>query len=169
MCGKNKSEIAIKMTIGAILKEEHLLNKSVEHMIRDYSELISGERNSLEFKRWQVEMLNEDVRQKLEKAKANLLKSKLSFEQAKQTRHSREDANRQKASNVRYESEKFEKIKALRIENEHNRHLELVRKVKEFEKSVRSTGEQLVAEKRRIVKKIDDSEAKAQQSALEIV
>lgn len=72
----------VKLNTAVVLKDEHLIKKQVQDVLKKFDYLESGQGNPHEFLRWQEEMRLNDLKAEQERIEMKKLQSKLTYEEA---------------------------------------------------------------------------------------
>lgn len=80
----NKQNVSepVKLNTAAVLKDEHLIKKQIDEMLKKFSYLEMGQGTPNEFLKWQAEMRLNDLKNEQEKIELKKLQSKLTYEEA---------------------------------------------------------------------------------------
>lgn len=152
-----------------MLREEAVLKKQTQEVIKNFEYLENGDRNANEFKRWQQEMKKTDLKQQIENSEKLKLQSKISYEKAKNAREEIAKTNKVKAIELQQKAEEHIKKCMEEKREEEIKRKQMVQEIKENEKNVKYIIEELVDAKKQIAKEIIKESEYLQKLALEEV
>ena len=158
------------MNTAVVLREEHVIKKQTEELVKKFDYLENGERNEDEFLSWQQEMRLNDLRQQIEESEKLKLQSKISYENAKLAKEEAVLSNKTIARDLLMQKEAFNKIRADKKREEDSLKKKIVTDVKEYEKYVINTvKDELISTKKAIAQEVaKESEALQQQAYKEV-
>jgi hypothetical protein len=152
-----------------VLREEAVLKKQTQEMIKNFDYLETGDRNSVEFEKWQQEMKTNDLKQQIEQTVKLKLQSKISYEKAKYARDEIAKVNKIKAAELILKNEQHLKQCMEEREEEDLKRKQAVLEIKEGEKNIKSIKEELIDTKKQIAKEVIKETEYLQRLALEEV
>jgi len=152
-----------------VLREEAVLKKQTQEMIKNFDYLETGDRNSVEFEKWQQEMKTNDLKQQIEQTVKLKLQSKISYEKAKYARDEIAKVNKIKAAELILKNEQHLKLCMEEREEEDLKRKQAVLEIKESEKNIKSIKEELIDTKKQIAKEVIKETEYLQRLALEEV
>ena len=159
------------MNTAVVLREEHVIKKQTEELVKKFDYLENGERNEDEFLNWQQEMRLNDLRQQIEESEKLKLQSKISYENAKLAKEEAALTNKTIARDLLMQKEALNKIRAEKKKEEDSLKKKIVTDVKEYEKYVINTvKDELINTKKAIAQEVvKESEALQQQAYREVL
>lgn len=144
----------IKLNTAAVLKDEHLIKKQIDDIIKKFSYLEMGQGSPNEFLKWQTEMRLNDLKAEQEKIEMKKLLSKLTHEEAilakanvVQNKKAQVKQIQQENSLLKKEKEEKEKIENEKIKN-------IVNTILQDEKKVKQIKEKVVEDKKIIAQQV---------------
>ena len=152
-----------------MLREEAVLKKQTQEMVKNFDYLENGDRNSVEFNKWQQEMKTNDLKQQIEQTEKLKLQSKISYEKAKFAREEIAKVNKAKAAELLLKNEQHVKQCMEEKLEEEQKRKQAVLEIKESEKNIKSIKEELIDTKKQIVKEVIKESEYLQRLALEEV
>jgi len=138
-----------------VLREEHVIKKQTEHILKKFGYLENGDRNEDEFLAWQQEMRLNDLRAEIEESEKKKLQSKISYENAKLAKENEALANKTIAKEIHNQKEIMNRQRMEKKAQEEvtNRQNAIV--IKEYEKYVaHNVKEDVINSKKAIAQKV---------------
>jgi hypothetical protein len=127
------------MNTAVVLREEHVIKKQTEEIVKKFDYLENGERNEDEFLSWQQEMKMNDLRQQVEESEKLKLQSKISYENAKLAREEAALTNKTIAKELLIQKDILNKKRNEQKKEDELLKKKIVNEVKENEKYVINT------------------------------
>lgn len=144
-----------------VLREEHVIKKQTEGILKKFDYLENGDRNEDEFLAWQQEMKLNDLRAEIEESEKKKLQSKISHENAKLAKEQEAQANKNIAKEVQIQKDILNKQRMEKKLEEDFYNRQNAVAIKEYEKYVISTvKEDVINTKKAIAQQVaKESEA----------
>ncbi|RNA35009.1 cilia- and flagella-associated 99 [Brachionus plicatilis] len=144
----------IKLNTAAVLKDEHLIKKQIDEMMKKFSYLEMGQGSPNEFLKWQTEMRLNDLKVEQEKIEMKKLLSKLTHEEAILAKANLVENKKAQVKQIQHENSllKKEKEEKEKIENEKVKNI--VSTILQDEKKVKQIKEQVVENKKLIAQQV---------------
>jgi len=146
---------SVKLNTAVVLREEHVIKKQTESMLKKFDYLENGDRNEDEFNSWQQEMKMNDLRLEVEESEKKKLLSKISHENAKLAKEEDMLKNKMIAREVLDQKDMLNRMRAEKRHEEYNQNRQNAESIKEYEKYVISTvKEEVVSKKKAIAQEV---------------
>ena len=149
-----KNVAPVKINTAVVLREEAVIKKQTQDVMKNFEYLENGDRNSSEFQKWQQDMKTNDLKQQIEQLEKLKLQSKISYEKAKYAREEITKMNKAKAIEHNQKNEEYIKKLMEDKQEEDNKRKQPVLMIKENEKNIKSIKEDLIDAKNQIAKEV---------------
>ena len=149
-----KNVAPVKINTAVVLREEAVIKKQTQDVMKNFEYLENGDRNSSEFQKWQQDMKTNDLKQQIEQLEKLKLQSKISYEKAKYAREEITKMNKAKAIEHNQKNEEYIKKLMEDKQEEDNKRKQTVLMIKENEKNIKSIKEDLIDAKNQIAKEV---------------
>ena len=150
-----QNSASVKLNTAVVLREEHVIKKQTETILKKFDYLENGDRNEDEFLAWQQEQKLNDLRAEIEESEMKKLQSKISYENAKLAKE--EDINRNKiiVKEVQYKKDMLNKMRQEQNQVEDMMRRQNALEIKEFEKHVINTvKDEVIMSKKAIAQEV---------------
>ncbi len=145
----------MKLNTAVVLREEHVIKKQTENILKKFEYLENGDRNEDEFLAWQQEMKLNDLRAEVEESEKKKLQSKISYENAKLAKENEAQANKTIAKEVQGQKELLNRQRLERKAQEDVANRQNALAIKEYERYVASTvKEEVINSKKAIAQEV---------------
>jgi hypothetical protein len=152
-----------------VIKDEYLIKKQANELIKKLESLENGEGNPSEFLRWQESMREQDIKKKQEEIELRKLQAKLCHEEAILAKVNLVETKKQMAKRFLEEKGKIMSEKSELVKKEAEKKANLVKEINEDEKKVKNAKAQIEAEKKQMVQQlIKESEEMASQALKDV-
>lgn len=141
----------IKLNTAVILKDEFLIRKQADDVLRKFAYLDAGEGSAEEFVKWQSKMRLEDEARKLEQIVLNKIQSKLAYEEAILAKNNLVLSNKKKVAKIQQDNQQLDLLIQEKKRNEAVKRTLLVEKTLVDESKVKATKLKVEKDKRLIV------------------
>lgn len=121
------------------MREEHVIKKQTENILKKFEYLENGDRNEDEFNAWQHEMKMNDLRAEIEESEKKILQSKISHENAKLAKEDAIMTNKQIAKELQIKKDALNKMRLEQKALDDIAKRQNAVEIKEYEKYVIST------------------------------
>ena len=159
----------IKLNAAVLIKDEYLIRRQADEMIRKFESLESGEGNAAEFVKWQEAQRAEDARKRELEAETLKLHAKMCHEDAVLAKLQLVQANRDKAKRIKDEKARmFDEFGEL-VERNEAKQAALVKQVAEQERRAKLAKQKIEAEKRLVAQQLANESKQIEQLALKNV
>jgi hypothetical protein len=159
----------VKLTTAAVLREEHLIRKQGEEIIKNYTQLEEGARDASEFFKWQNDGKMNAMRNEMAKLEKLKLESKLSYEEAILARENMKEENRLKAQLIQQQTNQLMNDLNDKKERENIEKMAHVIQIIANEKKIKYKMEQVVNSKKEIAKEVTRRNKQLEEEAIRIV
>lgn len=161
-----QNSASVKLNTAVVLREEHVIKKQTESILKKFDYLENGDRNEDEFNNWQQEMKLNDLRQEIEESEKKKLLSKISHENAKLAKEDDILKNKMIGREVQSQKDLLNKIRSEKRTEEYQMNRQNAENIKEYEKYVMSTVKEEVVNKKKaiaqeVAKESDELQARA--------
>lgn len=157
---------SVKLNTAVVLREEHVIKRQTETILKKFDYLENGDRNEDEFLNWQSEMKMNDLRAEIEESEMKKLQSKISYENAKLAKEDAANINKLIAREVAYQNEILNKKRMEMKLQEDIMNRQNAMEIKEYEKYVISTvKEEVINSKKAIAQEVAKESAELQERA----
>lgn len=164
-----KNVAPVKINTAVVLREEAVIKKQTQDVMKNFEYLENGDCNSSEFQKWQQDMKTNDLKQQIEQLEKLKLQSKISYEKAKYAREEITKMNKAKAIEHNQKNEEYIKKLMEDKQEEDNKRKQTVLMIKENEKNIKSIKEDLIDAKNQIAKEVAKESEYLQRIALKEV
>ncbi|XP_047466160.1 cilia- and flagella-associated protein 99 [Mugil cephalus] len=162
----NKS-CSIKLNNAAILRREALYARQVEEELQRIERLAQGAREPSSFLRWQQEMLEKDLQEKLNRIERRYLEGRITDEEVALARQRMMERNQKTAQQQKEETAKLMQRYAEKRLREEKVMRDLVQQVAEGHKNSKAAKEKIQKLKQSIVKEVSEQSQELLRQALE--
>lgn len=155
----------IKLNTAAVLKDEHLIKKQVDEMMKKFSYLEMGQGSPNEFLKWQTEMRLNDLKAEQERIEMKKLLSKLTHEEAILAKANVVESKKAQVKQIQKENSLLKKEKEEKEKIENEKVKTIVKTILQDEKKVKQIKEKVVESKKiiaqQVIKETEKYEAEA--------
>lgn len=155
----------IKLNTAAVLKDEHLIKKQIDEMMKKFAYLEMGQGSPNEFLKWQTEMRLNDLKAEQEKIEMKKLLSKLTHEEAILAKANSVESKKAQVKQIQLENSLLKKEKEEKEKRENEKVKNIVNTVLQDEKKVKQIKEQVIENKKiiaqQVIKESEKYEAEA--------
>ncbi|CAF0761445.1 unnamed protein product [Brachionus calyciflorus] len=144
----------VKLNTAAVLKDEHLIKRQVDEMLKKFDYLEMGQGSPNEFLKWQTEMRLNDLKAEHEKIEMKKLQSKLTYEEAILAKANLVENKKAQVKQIQEENSLLLKEKAEKEKKENEKIKNIVNNILQDEKKVKQIKEQVVENKKLIAQQV---------------